>query len=120
MNVTKTDFKFTVTTFLPKSINVVECDYFRALLLLLRESLHDSDIPRRTKMREAIFQEFHHYIPELKKHLDVIFRDLLVITVGVDICYTERSRKSKLYNGYVVIAAAMFIPGDYGSLDQPR
>ena len=69
-------------------------------------------------MREAIFQEFHHYMPELKKQLEVIFHSLLAI-VSVDVHYVECSRKSKLYNGYVVIAAATFIPGDYCALDQP-
>jgi hypothetical protein len=45
---------------------------------MLQESLHDKDIPRRTRMREAIFQEFHRYIPELKKELEVIFSSQLV------------------------------------------
>ena len=60
---------------------------------MLRESLHDKDIPHRSRMREAIFQEFHRYIPELKNELEVIFSTLLV-QVAADICYAERGRKS--------------------------
>jgi hypothetical protein len=56
-----------------QAINVVECPEFRNLLLVLRENLEDKDIPRRTKIREAILKEWDPRFQHLKKDLAVCF-----------------------------------------------
>lgn len=58
-------------TIFHQSINVVESPYFRRLLLLLRESLQEKDIPHRTKMRELIMESWEAYIETLKEELAV-------------------------------------------------
>lgn len=50
-------------------MNIVECPEFRALLLFMRESLRDDEIPHRTKMRKSIIQEFQHYYGKLIEKL---------------------------------------------------
>ena len=54
-----------------QSINVVECREFRDLLLLLCGDLKDSDIPHRTKLREAIIKAWRVYFESLKADLKV-------------------------------------------------
>lgn len=54
-----------------QSINVIECLEFRQLLLLLRPGLRDSDIPRRTKMRELILGAWREYFVVLRADLAV-------------------------------------------------
>jgi hypothetical protein len=54
-----------------QSINVIENREFRDLLLLLREDLKDSDIPHRTKVRQAIVEAWVIYINALKAELAV-------------------------------------------------
>ena len=49
-----------------QSINVIECPEFRELLRLLCEDLHDTDIPRRTKLRELIIETWKDYFKVLK------------------------------------------------------
>ena len=48
-----------------QSLNIVECPEFRQLLLLLRSDLKDSDIPRRTKLRELLLQAWKDYFQVL-------------------------------------------------------
>jgi hypothetical protein len=50
---------------------VVECREFRDLLLLLRESLQDTDIPHRTKIRTAIIAAWAAWYQTLKASLAV-------------------------------------------------
>ena len=50
---------------------VIECPEFRDLLLLLRESLHDTDIPHRTKIRTAIIEAWTTWFQTLKGSLAV-------------------------------------------------
>jgi hypothetical protein len=59
-------------TFL-KSIAVLDCPEFRALLLLLRNDLKDSDIPHRTKGRALIIEAW-------KKHFMALHAELAVRT----------------------------------------
>ena len=54
-----------------QSLNVVECPEFRQLLLLLQQDLQDKDIPRRTKIREAIISAWQAYFITLKRDLAV-------------------------------------------------
>lgn len=50
---------------------VIECREFRDLLLLLRESLQDTDIPHRTKIRTAIIEAWAAWYQTLKASLAV-------------------------------------------------
>jgi len=50
---------------------VVECPEFRDLCMLLRESLKDTDIPRRDKIREEIIRQFEKEFTRLKTELSV-------------------------------------------------
>lgn len=54
-----------------KSINVIERKEFRELLLILRENLRDSDIPRRTSVRNKIMETWKHYLATLTSELGV-------------------------------------------------
>ncbi|KAJ6482790.1 ribonuclease H-like domain-containing protein [Mycena sanguinolenta] len=54
-----------------QSINLVENREFRDLLLLLRESLQDNDIPHRTKVREAIIDAWILYYLDLQAQLQI-------------------------------------------------
>ncbi|KAJ7448703.1 hypothetical protein FB451DRAFT_1532285 [Mycena latifolia] len=51
------------------SINLIENPDFRDLLLLLRESLRDEDIPHRTKLRSLVLDAWLQYYDSLKKEL---------------------------------------------------
>ncbi|KAJ7465958.1 hypothetical protein FB451DRAFT_1486159 [Mycena latifolia] len=53
------------------SINLIENHEFRDLLLLLRESLQDKDIPHRTKLCSLILDAWLKYYDSLKKELKV-------------------------------------------------
>ncbi|KAJ7911863.1 hypothetical protein B0H13DRAFT_2327990 [Mycena leptocephala] len=52
-----------------QSINLIENHDFRDLLLLLRESLQDGDIPHRTKLRSLILDAGLKYYDNLKQEL---------------------------------------------------
>lgn len=54
-----------------QSINLIENHDFRDLLLLLRESLQDGDIPHRTKLRSLILDAGLKYYDNLKQELKV-------------------------------------------------
>jgi hypothetical protein len=54
-----------------QSLNVIEVQEFRNLLLLLREDLKDKDIPRRTKIKKEIIQAWQDYFVVLKQDLAV-------------------------------------------------
>ena len=56
-----------------QSINVIEGPEFRSLLLLLRQDLHDKDIPRRTKLRESVVRAWELWFKTLKQELSVCF-----------------------------------------------
>ena len=54
-----------------QSINVVECLEFRGLLLLLRETLKDMDIPHRTHMCDLIINTWYDCFVDLQKQAGV-------------------------------------------------
>jgi hypothetical protein len=55
----------------PQSLNVIECPEFRQLVLLLRSDLNDSQVPRRTKIRELVLQAWSQYFQVLRHDLAV-------------------------------------------------
>jgi hypothetical protein len=61
----------TESWFLLQSMNVIERRGFRDLLLLLRGDLKESDIPKRTKIRELIIKSWREYMEVLKAELAV-------------------------------------------------
>ena len=62
-------FNALMSTF--KSLNVVECQEFRVLLLLLRSELKESMIPHRTKIRELVIRIWKEHFQVLKQDLSV-------------------------------------------------
>ena len=54
-----------------QSIHVVECPEFRRLCMVLCETLIDTDIPHRNKMREAIISQWWDSFGRLKLDLSV-------------------------------------------------
>lgn len=54
-----------------QSLNVVECKEFRALLLLLRHDLKDSELCHRTQIRDEIISAWKQYFAVLKADLNV-------------------------------------------------
>ena len=54
-----------------QSINVIECPEFQQLLCLLRQELRDTDIPRRTKLRELIIEAWRDCFQALREDLEV-------------------------------------------------
>lgn len=59
-----------------QSLNVIEQDAFRNLLLLLREGLRDRDIPRRTKLRELVIAAWQDSFGKLKQEMQVCTIDI--------------------------------------------
>lgn len=62
-----------LTVLLIKSIRVVECPEFRALLLLLRSDLKESMIPHRSKVRGLVIDTWKLYFQDLRRDLAVYF-----------------------------------------------
>lgn len=54
-----------------KSINVIECQQLRAIFLMLREELKDSDIPHRTTIRNRILEVWDEHLDRLQKEMEV-------------------------------------------------
>jgi hypothetical protein len=54
-----------------QSLNLIESREFRDLLLFLRETLNDQDIPHRSKLRSLIIEEWVEYWDDLKTELKV-------------------------------------------------
>ena len=52
-------------------MNVIECPEFRRLILLLRQDLHETDIPRRTKLHELILEAWKTYFKSIRQDLAV-------------------------------------------------
>lgn len=56
-----------------QSINVVENEQLRAIFLMLRAELTDSDIPHRTKIRKRIIEVWDDHLNSLESELGVCF-----------------------------------------------
>ena len=73
-----------------QSLNIVECDEFRHLLLILREDLKDTDIPHCTKIKMDIIEAWKDYFVILKQDLAVrillFIRFQLLITSQMLLC----------------------------------
>lgn len=54
-----------------QSLNVVESPELRRIFLMLREELHDLDIPHRSKMRDRIMEVYMEHLAMLKSDLEV-------------------------------------------------
>jgi hypothetical protein len=67
-------------------INVVECPEFRQLLLLLQQDLEDKDIPRQTKVREAIIDAWQAYFNVLKIELAVSLVNFVPMSLVINGC----------------------------------
>ncbi|KAJ7185958.1 hypothetical protein C8R46DRAFT_881956, partial [Mycena filopes] len=52
-----------------QAINVVENEQLRAIFLLLREELKDSDIPHRTTIRKRILEVWNEHLDRLEKEM---------------------------------------------------
>ena len=57
--------------FVLQSLNVVESEEFRKLILILREGMRDHDIPHRTKMREIILTRWKEFFETVRRDLQV-------------------------------------------------
>ncbi|KAJ7665623.1 hypothetical protein B0H14DRAFT_2658494, partial [Mycena olivaceomarginata] len=76
------------------SINLVENRDFRDLLLFLRETLRDEDVPHRTKIREAIIDAWILYYLDLQSQLQAALGKL---------CFTIDIWSSKGLSPYLAI-----------------
>lgn len=54
-------------------MNILENKHFRSLLLLLRDSLEDSDIPHRTFLRTRILSNWEQHLIGLQNEMNVRF-----------------------------------------------
>lgn len=54
-----------------QSINVVENQQLRAIFLMLRAELKDSDIPHRTKIRKRIIETWDEHLNTLQREMAV-------------------------------------------------
>ncbi|KAJ7019122.1 hypothetical protein C8F04DRAFT_921005, partial [Mycena alexandri] len=54
-----------------QSINVIENEQLRAIFLMLRSKLKDSDIPHRTKLRKRIIEIWDEHLDTLQDELGV-------------------------------------------------
>ena len=67
------DVPHNILTFLCQAINLVECQQFRDLLLMLWKELRESDIPHRTTIRKQVEEVF-----KLSEHFDQLEREMAV------------------------------------------
>ncbi|KAJ7362435.1 hypothetical protein DFH08DRAFT_950698 [Mycena albidolilacea] len=74
------------------SIHLIDSRDFRDLLLMLRESLQESDIPHRTKLRQRIIEAWIQYYKELKSELE---QSLGKISFTVDV-WSSKAMQSYL------------------------
>jgi len=54
-----------------QSINVIESPQLRAIFLMLREELKDTDIPHRTSLRERILEVWNEHLDTLQEEMAV-------------------------------------------------
>jgi len=54
-----------------QAMRVVECPEFREIILLTNSNIHDEDIPRRTKVREAVLKAWDNWFQGFKNELQV-------------------------------------------------
>jgi hypothetical protein len=54
-----------------QSINVIESPQLRAIFLMLREELKDSDIPHRTSLRQRILDVWNDHLDKLQEEMAV-------------------------------------------------
>lgn len=54
-----------------QSINVIESEQLRAIFLMLRAELKDSDIPHRTKIRKRVIEVWDEHLNTLERELGV-------------------------------------------------
>jgi hypothetical protein len=54
-----------------QSLNVIECPQLRAIFLMLREELQDSDIPSRTTIRKRVDEVLEQHLAQLKRDMAV-------------------------------------------------
>ena len=77
------DCRRPLTNSLKKSLNVVECAEFRALLNLLRSDLKETMIPHRTKLHQLIIEAWKEHFQALKENLAVSVSAILLIFTDV-------------------------------------
>ena len=82
--------------------------------MLLRESLQDTDIPHRDKLREAIIDKWHEWFDGLKKELNVCPRFLLRLMNSFGLGCT---RPDQPYSRYLVLSVACIISRPHCPLD---
>lgn len=68
-----------------QSIRVVDCPEFREIILLTNSNIRDVDIPRRTKVREAVLEAWSNWFQGFKK-------DLQVSVASLD-CHTQPTHR---------------------------
>jgi len=54
-----------------QSLNVIECPQLRAIFLLLRKELKDSDIPHRTTIRTRLTEVWNEHLSVLEDDMNV-------------------------------------------------
>jgi hypothetical protein len=71
-----------------QALRVVECPEFRAIILLTNGNIRDADIPRRTKVREAVLVAWNRWFQEFKKELQV--------SLALLDCHTQPTNRHQL------------------------
>lgn len=61
-------------TYQIQSLNVIECPELRAIFLMLREELQDSDIPHRATIRRRITQLWEEQLETVAAEMKVCIR----------------------------------------------
>ncbi|KAJ6545312.1 hypothetical protein B0H19DRAFT_896983, partial [Mycena capillaripes] len=69
----------------PESINVIENEQLRAIFLMLRSELKDSDIPHRTKIRKRIIEVWDEHLTTLQNEMAHLATAFLYIIDRIDI-----------------------------------
>ncbi|KAJ7148503.1 hypothetical protein C8R43DRAFT_889005 [Mycena crocata] len=70
-----------------QSLNVVENEQLRAIFLLLRAELHDSDIPHRTKIRSRIIEVWKEHLKNLEREMAHLATAFLYIIDRINIAH---------------------------------
>lgn len=97
-----------------QSLNVIESPKLRAIFLMLREDLKDSDIPHRTTIRQRIMEIWEEHLGTLSEEMQV---RLFTIQTSFTDYVTEIDGKNLYDHGHVVGSKLVAVHGSNSTLD---
>ena len=100
-----------------KSLNIVECQEFRRLLLLLQSDLDDTQIPHQTKLHKLLLQAWANHFQDLCHDLVACLALISFDTFSHSFINTGFCGAGLLYIGYVVRLMLRILFSNNSTLD---